>query len=231
MFDLKKAIELAKICKALDDNPSKFSTVYDNENARFCVVEMPEYYVFAFCATNDIKDVLQDFKYFQNDGVHAGFLAHWELSYGKCTNELWKALSSGKKIYLTGHSLGGAVALIWAEMLTGENAEIYTFGCPRVGNDAFSESIKIPHFRVVNGIDLITNLPPAHLPINPYKHHGQLVRLDYRKKLQFDDPSFWDGFKDATYGIVNDIIDRDTWPDNIEDHFLENYIDGLENNL
>ena len=50
-----------------------------------------------------------------------------------------------KKLYLTGHSLGGAVAVLAAARLTDlgvppEQLEVITFGAPAVGNEAFAKT-------------------------------------------------------------------------------------------
>ena len=50
------------------------------------------------------------------------------------------------KIHLTGHSLGGALAVVMAELLLGQNIaperlDVVTFGCPRVGDETFRKSL------------------------------------------------------------------------------------------
>ena len=65
-------------------------------------------------------------------------------------------------LYVTGHSLGGALALIATRALNSDNlAACYTFGCPRVGNEEFGETIKPPIYRVINAYDIVPFLPPA----------------------------------------------------------------------
>ena len=69
----------------------------------------------------------------------------------------------GKELYVTGHSLGGAVATILAAYFfeQGFKPLLYTFGSPRVGNTAFTQyyNDKFTHFRHVNDFDIIPVLP------------------------------------------------------------------------
>lgn len=97
-----------------------------------------------------------------NIKIHSGF---WE-TYQKFADELKNDVDTliGDKIglYTAGHSLGGALAQIASATLRLDNlAACYTFGCPRVGNDKFDEFVKCPHYRIVNGWDLVPTIPWA----------------------------------------------------------------------
>lgn len=81
--------------------------------------------------------------------VHQGFLGYAEAVYNSiawddATRPMLYQLTSGKAdILVTGHSLGGAVALIYSTMLrsigvTPEHMQTYTFGAPAVGDKAFA---------------------------------------------------------------------------------------------
>nr|5TGL_A Chain A, Lipase [Rhizomucor miehei] len=105
--------------------------------------------------------------------VHKGFLD----SYGEVQNELVATVLDQFKQYpsykvaVTGHSLGGATALLCAldlyqreEGLSSSNLFLYTQGQPRVGNPAFANyvvSTGIPYRRTVNERDIVPHLPPA----------------------------------------------------------------------
>ncbi|NLK40205.1 MAG: lipase family protein [Clostridiales bacterium] len=84
-------------------------------------------------------------------------------------------------IQITGHSLGGALAVLCAVDLQynfpEKDYEVVIFGCPRVGNAAFARSYNKRVFntiRVENGNDIVTKLPPAILG---YRHVGVKFKI------------------------------------------------------
>lgn len=90
----------------------------------------------------------------------------------------------GPFIY-TGHSLGAALATMAAARKTPDL--LYTFGSPRVGNDAFRDQLKHPtHIRITNHHDIVTLLPQKVEPLKPFdfRHCGQFVYLDEKGEVQ-----------------------------------------------
>lgn len=83
------------------------------------------------------------------------------------------ALPNGLPVVVCGHSLGGALAFLTvSRMGESENAaHLYTFGGPRVGNEALGERVlevsRGRAYRVVNENDLVPAVPPALLV---YRH-------------------------------------------------------------
>ena len=73
-------------------------------------------------------------------------------------------------LYVTGHSLGGAVAVMatW-EYARDTLAACYTFGAPRVGNHAFNDGFKTPIYRTVNAFDPVPLVPPTGVTISFFK--------------------------------------------------------------
>jgi len=64
--------------------------------------------------------------------------------------------------FFTGHSLGGALALITTrENALDINGACYTFGAPRVANYDYFQNMKTPVFRVVNSSDIVPRVPPG----------------------------------------------------------------------
>ncbi|MGB3137620.1 MAG: lipase family protein [Nodosilinea sp.] len=98
---------------------------------------------------------------------HQGFM----MAYFAVRQALLDAMESfeGQHVVVTGHSLGGALATIAAldiQYNLGEKRdlsfEVYTFGAPRVGNQAMVESYndRIPNsYRVIYGWDIVTRIP------------------------------------------------------------------------
>ncbi|MEE8587795.1 MAG: hypothetical protein V3S80_00460, partial [Sulfurimonadaceae bacterium] len=75
-------------------------------------------------------------------------------------------LNKDKKIIITGHSLGGAVAHLLASVLykEGYQVNLYTFGAPPVGNELFVESIAgLSHERYTHLFDLIPMLKKEYI--------------------------------------------------------------------
>ncbi|MDN9032438.1 lipase family protein, partial [Enterobacter hormaechei] len=73
----------------------------------------------------------------------------------------------GQKLVITGHSLGGAVALLIAELLRHRSGftydiVLYTYGSPRVGDKTFVENARpLVHHRMVNQNDPVPSVPAA----------------------------------------------------------------------
>ncbi len=87
---------------------------------------------------------------------------HWDIH-----EELNKNTLKKKPLFITGHSLGGALATIAAKKISHEGgiAACYTFGSPRVGNDEWIAHIKAPIYRLVNAADCVPMLPPDGVSI------------------------------------------------------------------
>ncbi|HEY7086299.1 MAG TPA: lipase family protein [Hyphomicrobiaceae bacterium] len=112
--------------------------------------------------------------------VHAGFYAAFRKIEAKL-REVLTAQDEAKAVYLTGHSLGGALALVAAAAFGGNDklgdriAAVYTFGAPRVGGADFPNLVKAPHYRVVNSGDVVPLVPPNWLM--GYVHTGMPILL------------------------------------------------------
>lgn len=121
--------------------------------------------VLAFRGTQpNIRDVLTDIKANLvpapgGGRVHKGFLD----AYTKVEAPIREALTrhdEGLPLYFTGHSLGGALALIATRYLGGDSTgATYTFGAPRAADDHFYCRVKTPIYRVVNAADGVARVP------------------------------------------------------------------------
>ena len=73
----------------------------------------------------------------------------------------------GLPIFVTGHSLGGALAVLATRYVAnGSRGACYTFGQPRVCNQFFNEQIFTPVYRVVNAADAVPAVPFKHTFMN-----------------------------------------------------------------
>ena len=96
--------------------------------------------------------------------VHAGFL----VAYLSVRDSIWKHFDTNKpsKIFVTGHSMGGALAILAAFDLRNRYqvpVTMYNFASPRVGDRGFMHSYNIlvpDSYRVVIQGDIVPMLPP-----------------------------------------------------------------------
>lgn len=165
-----------------------------------------------------------------HQGFYQAFLDVWDK------DEMWIELEKLIKetklpLWITGHSLGGAMATFAAAWMTERNLPIrgvYTFGQPRCGDKNFSTTLnaKLPNkfFRFHNNNDIVPRLPAR---LMNFEHTGRLVFITKDGKLDAD-PARWDRFLESVRGIVDDILDSDKIPYGIEDHNVINgYILGI----
>lgn len=90
--------------------------------------------------------------------IHVGFLEAFQRVEAHLAQDIEKI--GDYPLYITGHSLGGALALVATKYLGSDSVgATYTFGGPRVADDAFFEDIKTPVYRVVNGADGVARIP------------------------------------------------------------------------
>ena len=155
------------------------------------LVKNDEYAVLAFRGTEiskrqDVKTDVGAAKISLLEGrVHSGFIRAYE-SVAKDVEESILGLEE-IPIYITGHSLGAALATVAAQRLEHKPkvrnriAACYTFGSPRVGNNQYEKDFKSPIYRMVNTTDIVTVVP---LLLMGYIHIGD-VRFLGRKEGDF----------------------------------------------
>jgi hypothetical protein len=119
--------------------------------------------------------------------VHEGFFAAFNKLYDGESGLRARLLQAAareqdrKPIYVTGHSLGGALAQIATAALgTDEFAACYTFGSPRVGNAYFDLWVKPPSYRVMDYADIVPQVPLPIPFLYPYRHSGDARYLPDR---------------------------------------------------
>ncbi|AJQ27028.1 lipase family protein [Pelosinus fermentans] len=107
---------------------------------------------------------------------------------------------SRSKIYLTGHSLGGAAATLTGARLISmgirpEQIRVITFGAPAVGNAAFAAKFEplLPLTRVVNSGDPVTGI--LQTLVGGYKQFGQEIK--WITPATVNDPHLLIGYLDS----------------------------------
>ncbi|HEV2853434.1 MAG TPA: lipase family protein [Thermoanaerobaculia bacterium] len=140
--------------------------------------------------------------------VHGGFLASLDKVFGQIRN----LPDSGRALWLTGHSLGGALAILAAARFPkGRIQGVYTFGAPSVGDAAFGTALqeKVRPFRFVHGDDFVTRLPGS--AFFPFATEGTIVAFDREGRLR---PG---AAPAAKPGILQGILDQLS-PNDVLDH-------------
>jgi hypothetical protein len=109
---------------------------------------------------------------------HRGFLEALEMVWEPLLAAVDQAQKAKERpLWITGHSLGGALALLAAWRLQRNFMavqEVVTFGAPMIGNEAASQAFarEFPGkiFRYVDLEDVVPHLPTVSLIANAYSH-------------------------------------------------------------
>ena len=166
---------------------------------------------------------------------HRGFLDAlamvWEPLFAPWTR---RRRSKERPLWVTGHSLGGAIALLAAwrfqrNFLSVQ--EIVTFGAPMIGNDAaaraFEQEFAGKIYRYVDMEDVVPHLPSVSLLANAYQHCLNEVALSAAEvaaaaaglkalgqSLETTEKELDPGLADQVWGLVKT---------RIASHMIDNY--------
>jgi lipase (class 3) len=149
-------------------------------DTRGIIVKKGNAAIVAFAGTDPlhILNWLSDFSLGRpKSAVHQGFLDAAAAVWGDVKTALTAALAASSPVFITGHSLGAAIAVVTADFARKElnltNAQIYLYGCPRVGRDDFvspyNDTFRTKTYRLVHGADIVPTVPP---PLLGFHHVG-----------------------------------------------------------
>ncbi len=130
--------------------------------------------------------------------VHHGFLQ----AFNSVEQEISNALDEigDKPLFITGHSLGGALATLAASRFGCKM--VCTFGSPRVGNREFCRAFTLKnagkYFRVFNKSDIVARVP---LPVR-YFHCGLPIFVTYQGRI-WPRPGYWIRFKTLSRNVLH----------------------------
>jgi triacylglycerol lipase len=137
--------------------------------------------------------------------IHEGFANAFASLWQPIQAAVTEFQDNAQSLWITGHSLGGALAMVTAAAVTFEKRwpfnGLYTFGQPRVGDPNFCGNCDIhfgdQYYRFVNDQDIVTRVPPRLFPHFPtfdtYGHCGRLVYFDANGQPHSDE-HYWNTF-------------------------------------
>ncbi|MEA2879581.1 MAG: triacylglycerol lipase [Hyphomicrobiales bacterium] len=116
------------------------------------------------------------------DNTHVGFQAAMNAVENDVRAAITLSQQRNKPLFITGHSLGGALAALAARFAVAQNhapRAVYAYGMPRTGDAtfqaAYNGALGNMTYRLVHGRDLVARVPPA--AIN-YRHVGRVLQCD-----------------------------------------------------
>ncbi len=199
----------------------------DNEGAQCHIFHDSENLVIAFRGTeptqfSDVKADLLAFKRkSKTEGkVHMGF----KMELRKLWCDISGILEARKShnIWITGHSLGGAMATLCGSRLEERNPILYTYGSPKVGGKEWRDGCDVEHYRFQNNNDVVPSVP---LWLMGYRHHGELQYINYYGNIR--KLTSWQKFKDSIRGRGKALKKFQLF-DGIYDHNIGLYCDKLK---
>ncbi|MBP2110682.1 lipase family protein [Paenibacillus silagei] len=167
------------------------------------ILESPQEIIIAWrgsISTNDwlsnMNAAQKKFKYIQEPCMtHRGFTDIYASARNAILSVLG-TLSPEKTLYVTGHSLGGALATLCALDVAANSAfttpRLYTYGSPRVGDpdfaNAFSRYVR-SSYRYANLFDVTTYVPPTVYKLPKQKTKYYYTHVQTLKSLSFQNGS------------------------------------------
>jgi triacylglycerol lipase len=229
-------LEFANIAQTTYDNPNastaKFKALgykiikfFDIDGAQAYLLTNGTITVLSFRGTEvtEKSDVLADLKSGKNieacgGKVHVGFKGE--------INKLWPSITAALadnpgNLYVTGHSLGAAMATIAASRMQDRVTALITFGSPRVGNAEFVKSVAVEHYRVQNNCDDVTKVP---FKLMGFDHHGTHKYMNFHG--EFRDLTPWQQVKDMARSRLKARAKGQKYI-GVFDHMMTNYIAKL----
>ncbi|MCH9699679.1 MAG: lipase family protein [Gammaproteobacteria bacterium] len=193
-----------------------------------------EMVIVAFRGTEDFKDWLGNVKVWENEvkngpacdqkvKVHQGF--NDAINSVTADDALFSRIAelqqSGRQLYITGHSLGGALATLMAYIASNKHGikvdGVYTYGQPPVGDSGFKKCYEDRFlestFRFVNFKDLVPRLKPN----KNSEHVGLLLFLDNEGNLTTEKQK---GLLNSAKNVLDSAL--------VESHSIGEYLTDLD---
>jgi hypothetical protein len=138
---------------------------------------------FAGSDPGKIQDWVTDFDAMPSaTGLHAGFEKTVQTVWLEIETAIKNREATEQALFFTGHSLGGALAILAAAHAATEfgiqPTVVYTYGSPRNGGTEFFNDytplLGDSTFRLINGTDIVPTVPPSLS--GGYRHVGHAIQ-------------------------------------------------------
>ena len=249
MFNLDKAVKIAKYSEIIYRGYSYAKDALfgiewefferDDTQAMIVVDQAEKELYIVFRGTSSFKDWITNAQckivYSRIGGMHGGVYAAYQAVRDDIEKFVVKVFNDHKdyKIWICGHSLGGALATWCAYVMSlvvgiEAIAGVYTFGSMKVfDKDSCMEYNRILEeqtYRIVHGCDMVT-----YLPTGKYQHVEDLVYIDTKDNILVDEEGskeglkrmLWDKFREGTKNACTFQLFR-------KGHEMKRYVSSLE---
>lgn len=167
-------------------------------DTELCYLRVKDTVIFVFKGSCSMTDWSYNFRIWKTDFAYGDFKIHEGMNARiKVTFDYVQSkIRPGDKVYLTGHSLGGALSVLTAyalrHKLGTDIAGVHVFGSPRVGGTAwktaYNQILYDKTFSYQNKGDIVPCLPPRILA---YANVGQRVELTGQSGISSHLPWFY----------------------------------------
>jgi hypothetical protein len=218
--------QLDELRKSLSGLRLDLVATMNNQGMQAILATNPRYAVLAFRGTDqDYRKILSDIRirFYRDRSTGARTSTGFSQAYAQLEKGIADALAKidGElPLYITGHSLGGALAAIASTRIQPSDriAACYTFGCPRVGDGEFGDLLwKVPVYRQVHSTDIVPRVPPPF----GYRHAGDL-RYIRKNRTMVESPNTIITFLSFAFTLSTGIKKV------FENHRIAGYADALQ---
>lgn len=194
-FSISSNVKFSKLKNFLSSGGFELITYVDIKGSQAMLAGNDDLVILSFRGTegDDPRDLWTDINFSPriwklhgkpSGKVHGGFAKALGQVWNKTVTSIPK---DNRKLLLTGHSLGAAMATLAATRLHPHG--LYTFGSPQVGDNNFINNLKnMNHERYVNCCDLVTRIP---LDVFGFKHTGTLLYINRNGNIRKNPESKW----------------------------------------
>ncbi len=211
------------------------------ERTQAFIAQHEKIVIVAFRGTDEVSDWLDNISIslvpLSIGRVHRGFYRALQTVWSGMLETIDQFQDRGQSLWLTGHSLGGALATLAAVDLVEQDKPfygVYTYGqprcCDRVLARTFNVEAKNRFFRFQNNNDIVSRVPQRAMG---YSHVGTFMYIDVNQKLHTD-LHWWFQFTDrlsGTWDAIKRKANADPKINWVADHRIDHYINALALNM